>query len=116
MASRDRRARPARLLLVALTAVLLATGGSLTRPAPAAALSAWTGGVDLYRTGTFTTQQTWLWCTAASVQLIRNIVRHESDHTRSGQRRYYDYMRAHNRYNLPPSAGVDPVAPGLWSD
>ena len=110
MPGRDRPVRPARLVHVALVAILLAGTASMARPAPAAAaLPAWTGGMDLYRTGAYTTQKTWLWCTAASVQLIRNLARHESDHSRTGQQRYYGYMRAHNRYDLPPSAGVDPV-------
>ena len=73
------RARPARLALLALVAVLLASAGALARPQSAAALPAWTGGMDLYRSGSFTTQQTWRWCTAADVQLVRNLVRHESD-------------------------------------
>jgi hypothetical protein len=77
-------------------------------PAPrAAALSAWTGGISLYRSGSFTTQKTWLWCTAADIQIIRNMVRGTRDHTTSGQRRYFDWMRRHNRYSLPLSAGVD---------
>ena len=58
--------------------------------------------------GTFTTQKSWLWCTAADVQIIRNIVEGASDHTTSGQRRYFDWMRDHNKYSLPESAGVDP--------
>ena len=77
------------------------------RPAEAAALPAWTGGVNLYRNGTFTTQKSWLWCTAAGVQIVRNIVDRKTDHTTAGQRRYFDWMRARNRYDLPLSAGVD---------
>ncbi len=73
-----------------------------------AALPAWDGGVNLYRSGTFTTQKSWLWCTAADVQIIRNIVERDNDHTTSGQRRYYNWMREHNKYELPQSAGVDP--------
>ena len=79
------------------------------RPAAAASLPRWTGGIDLYRSGVFTTQQTWLWCTAADVQIMRNIVRHQADHSRSGQQRYFDYMRAHDRYAIPVSDGVDPA-------
>jgi hypothetical protein len=71
-------------------------------------LSAWTGGIDLYRTGVFTTQKTWRWCTAADVQIIRNIVRHRTDHSFANQQTYYTYMRAHNRYPIPPRDGVDP--------
>lgn len=71
-------------------------------------LPAWDGGIDLYRRGVFTTQKSWLWCTAADVQIVRNVVDHEQDHTTSGQRRYFTWMRARNRYTLPLSAGVDP--------
>ena len=62
----------------------------------------------LYRDGTYTVQKNWLWCTAAGVQITRNIVDFESDHTTSAQRRYFAWMRLHNRYHLPLSAGVDP--------
>ena len=77
--------------------------------ADVAALSRWTGGIDLYRSGVFTTQKTWLWCTAADVQIIRNIADRATDHSKSGQQRYFDYMRAHNRYSIPVSDGVDPA-------
>lgn len=85
------------------------TGGRATSVSAAepTALSPWTGGVNLYRSGVFTTQKTWLWCTAADIQIIRNIVRGTRDHTTKNQRRYFNWMRAHNRYSLPLSAGVD---------
>ena len=70
-------------------------------------LPAWRGGIDLYRAGTFTTQRSWLWCTAADVQIIRNIVDRQRDHSTSAQRRYFAWMRGRNRYDLPLSAGVD---------
>ncbi len=112
----DRSVRsPSRARLIArvlLAALLLGLGpGSFVSPRAAAAVSLprWTGGVDLYRSGVFTTQQTWLWCTAADVQIMRNIVRHQADHSRSGQQRYFDYMRAHDRYAIPVSDGVDPA-------
>ncbi len=79
------------------------TGPALAAPA----LAAWHGGIDLYRSGTFTTQQTWLWCTAADIQITRNIVFRQHDHTSAGQQRYFDWMRAHNRYRIPLSGGVD---------
>ena len=79
-------------------------------PTPSAdALSHWSGGIDLYRSGVFTTQKTWLWCTAADVQIIRNIVDHRTDHSRTSQQRYFDYMRAHDRYRIPLKDGVDPA-------
>lgn len=74
----------------------------------AARLPAWDGSIDLYRDGVFTTQKDWLWCTAAGVQIVRNIVDRDDDHSTSGQRRYFDWMRKKNRYDLPESAGVDP--------
>ena len=76
--------------------------------APAALLPAWDGSIDLYRDGVFTTQKTWLWCTAAGVQIVRNIVERDDDHSTAGQRRYFDWMRSKNHYELPESAGVDP--------
>ena len=103
------------IVRLALATILAATflGGSAAMPVPtAAALSRWTGGIDLYRSGVFTTQKTWLWCTAADVQIIRNIVDHTTDHTRANQQRYFDYMRAHDRYAIPVSDGTDP---GGWA-
>jgi hypothetical protein len=96
---------------VSFASILLTLAAFVPAP-PAAALSAWSGGIDLYRTGVFTTQKTWLWCTAADVQIIRNIVDHQTDHTRSHQQVYFDDMRAHNRYPIPISDGVDP---GGWA-
>jgi hypothetical protein len=107
MAGRERLARTARVLLVA--AALAALGATAAPAASSAALPAWHGGIDLYRSGVFTTQKTWRWCTAADVQIIRNIVDHHEDHSRTNQERYYRYMRAHNRYPIPPADGVDPA-------
>ena len=101
-----------RSVRVALLALGLAVGGALApvaQPAPVAASPAWDGSVDLYRKGAFTTQKTWLWCTAAGVQIIRNLVDGDADHSRAGQARYFDWMRGRNRYDLPESAGVDPA-------
>jgi hypothetical protein len=107
MVGRPRLAPLARILVACLVLVGL---GATTAPTPAAAaLPRWTGGIDLYRSGVFTTQQTWLWCTAADVQIMRNIVRGETDHSKASQQRYFDGMRAHNRYDIPVSDGVDPA-------
>ena len=104
--------RGLRLLLCLAVAWPLAIGSAGATPGPAFAadpnLSAWNGGIDLYRAGTFTTQKSWLWCTAADVQIIHNIVKDQQDHSTSGQRRYFNWMRDRNRYTLPLSAGVDP--------
>jgi hypothetical protein len=94
--------------LIAAAGLTIATIGL---PAPAVAtdgLPIWRGGIDLYRDGTYSVQKSWLWCTAAGVQIVRNIIDLESDHTTSAQRRYFAWMRLHNRYHLPLSGGVDP--------
>jgi hypothetical protein len=96
-------------LALGLAAMLLPVSAAAPTASPAAALSKWTGGIDLYRTGVFTTQQSWLWCTAADVQLIRNIVDRQGDHSKTNQSRYFAYMRDHNRYAIPVSDGVDPA-------
>ena len=90
---------------LAAPTVAESTGGGPIGPA---ALSTWNGGINLYRDGVFTTQKSWLWCTAAGIQIVRNIVREEEDHSASGQRKYFTWMRDRNRYTLPVSAGVDP--------
>lgn len=96
-----------------LVAALILAGASLgltsASPSNLVAASSWTGGMDLYRSGVFTTQKTWRWCTAADVQIIRNIVEHKTVHTKRAQKRYFDYMRDHNKYAIPVSDGVDPA-------
>ncbi len=94
---------------VVVLGFVVGAGAPQPTAAAGAALPAWNGGVDLYRAGTFTTQKSWLWCTAAGVQIVDNIVERRKDHSASGQRRYFDWMRKHNRYALPVSAGVDPA-------
>jgi hypothetical protein len=105
MAGSHRRHRLVLGLVVALGCSL---GWSAAPPSAEAALPAWDGSINLYRTGVFTTQKTWLWCTAAGVQIARNMVEGKRDHTRANQERYFEWMRRRNRYDLPRSAGVDP--------
>jgi hypothetical protein len=99
----------ARLVLAASLTATMLVGVGAAPSGTVSALSRWTGGIDLYRTGVFTTQKTWLWCTAADVQIMRNIADHRADHTRSSQQTYFDYMRAHDRYRIPLKDGVDPA-------
>jgi hypothetical protein len=103
--------RTARRLLVAsfVAFAAIAAVGAVPGAGTDAAIPRWIGGIDLYRTGVFATQKTWLWCTAADVQIARNIADHASDHSRSSQQRYFDAMRAHDRYDIPLSDGVDPA-------
>jgi hypothetical protein len=105
MAGTNRRLRPVLGLVVAL---LISVGWAAT-PTPAdAALPTWRGGMNLYRAGAFSTQKSWLWCTAAGLQIMRNIKYDQQDHSRWNQNKYFEYMRTKNRYSLPRSAGVDP--------
>ena len=106
MVGQHRRLRP---VLGLAAALLVSLGWAGVTPARAdAALPAWNGGINLYRTGVFSTQKSWLWCTAADVQIMRNIKYRREDHSRVTQSRYFEYMRTKNRYSLPRSAGVDP--------
>ncbi len=105
--ARHRRLTPAPLLALLLAVVALSVAA--LPDAADAALPRWRGGVDLYRPGVFSTQKTWHWCTAADVQIMRNIVHHKSKHSNAQQRRFFGYMRAHDRYSIPLRDGVDPV-------
>ncbi len=105
-----RRSAASRILALAVLAIAAVAGlGGAPQPAAAAGLPAWQGGINLYRSGAFSTQKTFQWCTAADVQIMRNIVDHQSDHSRANQQRYYSAMRVHNRYDVPASDGVDPA-------
>jgi hypothetical protein len=59
-------------------------------------LAGWTGKVDLYMAGVFSTQRTLTWCVGASVQIMLNIVLGRHDHSTSGQRRFMRYARLHD--------------------
>lgn len=98
---RARRLGPTGALVLALS--VLAAG-------PAAADSP-QGGVesfDVYRPGVYSTQATWTWCTAASVQIMRNILFAETDHSSANQQQFFTLMRASNRYQQDNHRGVDP--------
>ena len=106
----DRGSRLKLVLAFTFALVVGLAGSSLQAPpvtVAASSLAPWNGGIDLYRAGVFSTQRTWLWCTAADIQIIRNIVTGQDDHSKSGQQAYFDYMRAHDRYELPLKDGVD---------
>ena len=63
---------------------------------------------DVYRPGVYSMQATWTWCTAASVQIIRNILLDQADHSSAQQGTFFAYMRAANRYQQPGHRAVDP--------
>ncbi|HUG47496.1 MAG TPA: hypothetical protein VMP67_03685 [Candidatus Limnocylindria bacterium] len=70
-------------------------------------LKVWTGKLNLYRKGVFSSQHKWDWCVAASVQMMLNIIKGTSDRSRSNQKKYYLYARAND---LTPDRipGADP--------
>ena len=65
--------------------------------------------LDLYRRGIYAMQATWWWCTAASIEMLRNISLHQADHSAADQERYFDYSHAHDSYVMPADEGVDLV-------
>ena len=52
---------------------------------------------DVYRPGVYSEQATWTWCTAASVQIMRNILFAETDHSSAHQQQFFDYGPQRNR-------------------
>jgi hypothetical protein len=70
-------------------------------------LKAWANKMNLYRKGVFSTQLRWDWCVAASTQIMFNIIKNQSDHSKAGQKKYYQYARAND---LTPDhiPGADP--------
>jgi len=72
-------------------------------------LGEWTGGIQVYRAGAYSKQATMRLCVAASVQMMRNMVYGQQDHSLRYQSAYNAYGRAHNGFVTPPAAGVDPA-------
>jgi len=109
----DGGARP-RLVVVSLRRILLrvalaALFATTVFPQPAtASQSGAPVGFDLYRPGVYSMQATWTWCTAASVQIMRNIVLDQADHSASDQGTYFAFMRSANRYQQAAHHAVDP--------
>lgn len=72
-------------------------------------LGEWSGGVQVYRAGAYSKQATMRLCVAASVQMMRNMVYSQQDHSLRYQSAYNAYGRAHNGFVTPTAAGVDPA-------
>lgn len=75
----------------------------------AVAAGTWSGSVDLYRAGVFTTQPDYITCVPTSVQIMLNVIRGQHDHRISQIRSLYQEGRGLNahRYPIP---GLDPQA------
>lgn len=105
MASSPRLGGRARLVSV----VALVLAASVFAPGSAAAAPQ-RGSLtfDVYRPGVYSMQATWTWCTAASVQIIRNVLLDQTNHSATQQGQFFAYMRANNRYQQPSHRAVDP--------
>ncbi|HUR16556.1 MAG TPA: C39 family peptidase [Candidatus Limnocylindrales bacterium] len=124
--------RPTLLLIALLVAALAlpgtvagvnlqeASGGSLGAPATnsaaegmdsaqpgSAALSSWSGRFSVFYPRTHSVQKTDYYCVPASIQMMLNIIDHESDKSRAGQDRYFRYAQDHSRYPILDN-GADP--------
>ena len=72
-------------------------------------LKAWTGAINLYRSGVFSTQRRSSWCVGASIQMMRNIVKGESDRSYTNQETYQRSARSLDLYVAGDGAkGSDP--------
>ncbi len=72
-------------------------------------LKAWTGAINLYRSGVFSTQRRTAWCVGASIQMMRNVVKGESDHSYTNQETYQRSARSLDLYVAGDGAkGSDP--------
>ena len=81
---------------------LSATSGSVRT------FGSWDGSIDLYRVRAFSTQKTWSWCTAASTQMMVNLVKGRHVHSRANQYAIWKYQQHHDRYPAGVARGSDP--------
>ncbi len=84
---------------------------SVFAPGSAAAAPAQRGNLtfDVYRPGVYSMQATWTWCTAASVQIIRNILLDQTDHSSARSRASSSpTCRPPTATSSPATAAVDP--------
>jgi hypothetical protein len=95
---------------IGILVILLAASTFAAHPAAAAPPAAPGATFDVYRPGVYSMQATWTWCTAASVQIVRNIVFGNESHSSAEQGEFFDFMRTKNRYVRAGHRGVEPQA------
>lgn len=88
-------------LVLALTAFVGAA------PQPTAAAGTWSGSYSVYTPGSFSYQHLDYTCVGASIQMMLNMQRHQTDHSVKNQNAYWRYGNDHNRY-YASNNGVDP--------
>ena len=81
---------------------------------PLRVLAPWDGSFDLFRSGVFSTQRTFTWCVAASVQMMLNISLGQRDHSRADQKMYMGYAKRHDLY--PPGSSARGTDPQGWTE
>jgi hypothetical protein len=91
-----------------LAAALVLAASAPAPPVASAAPAPGSISYDVYRPGVYSMQATWTWCTAASVQIMRNILLDQGVHSSVQQGAFFDYMQAGNRYQLGGHRGIDP--------
>lgn len=89
-----------RLVVAAFALAVLFAGAA---PADAA----WSGRYSVFTRGSFSGQVTDYSCVGASIQMMLNMIRGETDKSATRQMTYYRYARDHSRY-LASNKGVDP--------
>src|SRR5450759_490422 len=97
-----------RARLIGIAALFLAMSAHVPGAAAGASPQGGSETFDVYRPGVYSEQATWAWCTAASVQIIRNILFGGTDQRSAQQRQFFDYMRTSNRNPRVGQRGVDP--------
>lgn len=93
-------------MLRGVAAVALLTGQFAAGPTTTAA-DTWSGRYSVYASDVYSAQHTNYTCVGASIQMMLNIIRGETDHSPDVQRIYWRFGSEHNRY-VAPNNGVDP--------
>jgi hypothetical protein len=75
---------------------------------PSTAAATWSGRYSVYTRDSFSRQYTNYTCVGASVQMMLNMIKGQTDHSASAQRTYWRYGRNNGRYQ-PTNNGVDPI-------
>jgi opacity protein-like surface antigen len=88
-------------------ALSVLSGAVAPMTVPAASAAGWTGAYSVYTAHSFSFQHLDYTCVGASVQMMLNMIRNESDHSATVQKRYWSYGRDHDKY--PGGMGIDPV-------
>lgn len=76
-------------------------------PQPTTAAATWSGSYSVYTPRSFSYQHLDYTCVGASIQMMLNMQRHQTDHSVKDQNTYWRFGNEHNRYHASNN-GVDP--------